>query len=148
MATGSVLNVIYLGLEPFDESYLWLTTEFRFQIDTSSLALDWPKTVGPRPISGKIRSVQSKNNLGLIQSALPGAHNRKKQTETTDSDDSDVDDQEVQQFLELANQMNAISCDGSEQDDFSEMQCRKWKHKCHIADIRSSCLYTCKNCKH
>ena len=100
--------------------------------------------------SGKIRSVQLKNNLGLIQSALPGAHNRKKQAKTTDSqsDESNVDDQEVQQFLELANQMNAISCDGSEQDDFSEMQCRKWKHKCHIADIRSSCLYTCKNCKH
>lgn len=27
MAADSVLNVIYLGLEPFDESYLWLTTE-------------------------------------------------------------------------------------------------------------------------
>lgn len=148
MATGSVLNVIYLGLEPFDESYLWLTTELRFQIDNSSWVFDWPRTMGLCPFSGKIRSVQSKNNLGLIQSALPGAHNRKKQTETTNSDDSDVDDQEVQQFLELANQMNAISCDGSEQDDFSEMQCRKWKHKCHIADIRSSCLYTCKNCKH
>ena len=110
--------------------------------------LELKANFGLCPILGKIRSVQSKNNLGLIQSALPGAHNRKKQTETTDSDDSDVDDQEVQQFLEIANQMNAISCDGSEQDDFSEMQCRKWKHKCHIADIRSSCLYTCKNCKH